>query len=182
MAGDMAENNGTSSTSTSGAGLPKLTPRKKIVIPEAFTKAETNRRSSSDSSGTVAPASDISQVNGETATPPAAATAATVETSTAVAADVAAAATPAEEADVAVVSPPPPKAEQPPKLAFSPISPGLSAVMLPLGPSPIQAPGRQEKANKKSVSGCAVPYGMNKYDLLCEIERTAKHFDMSVLS
>eukprot|EP00752_Nemacystus_decipiens_P005620 g5085.t1 len=91
---------------------PRLGPRSKIVIPEAFTKSSSNGRSLG-----VAPASErTAQHRGlpQTAEPAAASEAAALA--------------PPD----AVVSPKP----EPPKPVFAPISPGLSGVKLPLGPSP----------------------------------------------
>lgn len=100
--------------STSGeTAKPRLGPRSKIVIPEAFTKSSSNGRTAS-----VAPASE--RTAQETGLPQAA--------EPAVVAEVAAPA----PADAAVVSPKP----EPSKPSFAPISPGLSSVKLPLGPSP----------------------------------------------
>lgn len=101
-------------STSSEPAKPRLGPRSKIVIPEAFTKSNSNGRSVG-----VAPASE--RTTREKALPLGRAA------EPAVVAEVAAPA-PAD----AVVSPKP----EPSKPAFEPISPGLSSVKLPLGPSP----------------------------------------------
>lgn len=106
------------SSTSSDTAKPRLGPRSKIVIPEAFTKSGSIGRSTS-----VAPASERTIQTQDNGLPLAA-------QEPAVVAEVAAAA-PAP-AEVAVVSPKPESLRP----AFAPISPGLSSVKLPLGPSP----------------------------------------------
>lgn len=109
-------------SASSNTAKPRLGPRSKIVIPEAFTKAGSNGRAAS-----VAPASErTSDEKAPQAAEPA------------VVGEVAA----APAAVAAAVSAKP----ESPKIAFQPISPGLSSVQLPLGLSP----------ESKSVSGFAV--------------------------
>lgn len=107
---------GDDNRSSSDAAMPSLRPHGKIVIPDAFLRSSTNGSSRSD-----APASGGGSrpQNGLRAAPVAPKVSAPAKAKAAAAA--AAAATP--------------KAE-PPKVAFRPISPGLSSVRLPLGPSP----------------------------------------------
>lgn len=92
------------------ASVPSLRPRGKIVIPDAFLRNSTN-----GSSRSVAPPAESPsrQGNGLRAAPIGPKVVAPTGVKPAVA----------------------PKAE-PPKPSFNPISPGLSSVKLPLGPSP----------------------------------------------
>ncbi|CAM9234721.1 unnamed protein product [Hapterophycus canaliculatus] len=105
---------GDDNRSSSDAASPSLRPRGKIVIPDAFLKSDTN-----GSSRGVTPVtrSTSRQENGSRAAPVAPKGVARPR------------AKPAAGAAVA-------RKAEPPKLAFDPISPGLSRVKLPLGPSP----------------------------------------------
>lgn len=131
-------------STSSGTAKPRLGPRSKIVIPEAFTKAASNGRAIS-----LAPASE--RTSQEKGLPPVAEPAAAV---------VAEVATPAVAVEAAVS----PKTESPkPKPTFEPISPGLSSVKLPLGPSP----------KNESVSGFKKCY-IQADDARCGVDNTVR--------
>lgn len=94
------------SSSSSAAGAPELGTQSKIAIPDASTGSSPNGNGHS-----VAEKAHGSPANGVEISPPA----------------------PAPPAEVTVVAA---SKTDSSKLAFDPISPGLTSVKLPLGPSP----------------------------------------------